>query len=162
AMAPQVPGRLEVVARDPVSVIVDFAHTPDALDSILATLAPLTTGRLVVLFGAGGDRDRGKRRPMAEAVARHADLVLLTSDNPRTEDPERILDDLEEGLSGASFERIADRRRAIARALAMAEPGDVVVLAGKGHERYQVVGTERRPFDEREIVREALGARGAA
>lgn len=162
ATAPQVPGRLEVVVRDPVTVVVDFAHTPDALDRILATLAPLTRGRLLVLFGAGGDRDRGKRRPMAEAVARHADLVLLTSDNPRTEDPERILDDLEEGLSGVAFERIADRRRAIARALELAEPGDVVVLAGKGHERYQVVGAERRPFDEREIVHEALAARGVA
>ncbi len=160
--APQVPGRLEVVTREPATVLIDFAHTPDALERVLATLRPLVAGRLVVVFGAGGDRDRSKRRPMAEAVARHADVILLTSDNPRTEDPERILDDLQEGLADHAFERIADRRRAIARALEVAGPDDVVVLAGKGHETYQVVGTEKHPFDERTVVRQALASRGAA
>jgi UDP-N-acetylmuramoyl-L-alanyl-D-glutamate--2,6-diaminopimelate ligase len=95
---------------------------------------------------------------MAEAVARVADLALLTSDNPRTEDPQRILDDLEPGLQGVAYERIVDRRAAIARALEIAAPGDLVLLAGKGHERYQVIGTEKRPFDERVVVRELLGA----
>ena len=104
----------------------------------------------------GGDRDRTKRRPMAEAVARVADLAIVTSDNPRTEDPECILDDLEPGLRGSSYERIADRRTAIERALEIARPGDMILLAGKGHETYQVVGTERQPFDERLVVRELL------
>lgn len=159
--APQVPGRLEVVIPEPYAVLIDFAHTPDALRGVLETLRPLVRGRLVVLFGAGGDRDRKKRRPMAETVAARADYVVLTSDNPRTEDPEAILDDLEAGLVGVDYERVADRREAIRRALGSARPGDVVLLAGKGHERYQIVGTERRPFDERLVVRECLG-RGAA
>jgi len=158
--ASQVPGRLEIVATVPCPIVIDFAHTPAALEGVLEALRPLTDGRLIVLFGAGGDRDRAKRRPMAEAVARRADVVVLTSDNPRTEDPERILDDLEEGLSGSTYERIADRTHAIGRVLELARPGDTVVLAGKGHETYQVVGTERRPFDERRIVREALDALG--
>ncbi len=156
AGAPQVPGRLERVSAEPAPVLIDFAHTPDALSGVLATLRPLVDGRLIVVFGAGGDRDRTKRRPMAEAVARVADLAILTSDNPRTEDPERILDDLEPGLRGTTYERITDRRAAIARALERARPGDLVLLAGKGHERYQVVGTEKRPFDERLVVRELL------
>jgi UDP-N-acetylmuramoyl-L-alanyl-D-glutamate--2,6-diaminopimelate ligase len=156
--APQVPGRLERVTANPVPVLIDFAHTPDALAGVLGTLRPLVTGRLVVVFGAGGDRDRTKRRPMAEAVARTADVAILTSDNPRTEDPERILDDLEPGLGGIAYHRIADRRAAIARALEIARPGDLVLLAGKGHETYQLVGTEKRPFDERVVVRELLGA----
>ena len=158
--APQVPGRLERVADDPVPVLIDFAHTPDAVAGVLDTLRPLVGGQLVVVFGAGGDRDRTKRRPMAEAVARVADLSIVTSDNPRTEDPERILDDLEQGLEGSSYERITDRRAAIARALEIARPGDMVLLAGKGHETHQVVGTEKRPFDERRVVRELL--QGAA
>ena len=160
AGAPQVPGRLERVTTEPVPVLIDFAHTPDALTGVLGTLRPLVSGRLVVVFGAGGDRDRTKRRPMAEAVARLADVAIVTSDNPRTEDPERILDDLEAGMGGATYERITDRRAAIARALEIARPGDLVLLAGKGHETYQVVGTEKRPFDERAVVRDLL--RGAA
>ncbi|MDA0328407.1 MAG: UDP-N-acetylmuramoyl-L-alanyl-D-glutamate--2,6-diaminopimelate ligase [Gemmatimonadetes bacterium] len=156
ATAPQVRGRLEAVVSDPFTVLIDFAHTPAALDGALAAIRPLTTGRLIVLFGAGGDRDRAKRRPMAEAVRNAADIVVLTSDNPRTEDPEAILDDLAEGLGDTHYERIADRRQAIRAALEIARPGDTVVLAGKGHERYQVVGHERRPFDERAIVLDAL------
>jgi UDP-N-acetylmuramoyl-L-alanyl-D-glutamate--2,6-diaminopimelate ligase len=162
ATAPQIPGRLEVVVREPCTVLIDFAHTPAALAGVLDALRPLTRGRLVVLFGAGGDRDRGKRRPMAEAVAGRADHVVLTSDNPRTEDPGAILDDLEAGLEGVDYERVADRREAIQRALAGARPDDVVLLAGKGHETYQVVGTEKRPFDERGVVREWLERKGAA
>ncbi|MEQ1857840.1 MAG: UDP-N-acetylmuramoyl-L-alanyl-D-glutamate--2,6-diaminopimelate ligase [Longimicrobiales bacterium] len=154
--APQVSGRLEAVVTEPFTVLIDFAHTPAALASALVAVKPLTRGRLIVLFGAGGDRDRAKRRPMAEAVARVADLIVLTSDNPRTEDPERILDDLAEGLAGVEYRRVSDRRAAIEAALQMARPGDTVVLAGKGHERYQVIGTEKRPFDERDVVAECL------
>ncbi len=159
---PQIPGRLEAVLTEPFTVLIDFAHTPDALDRALAAVRPLTEGRLIAVFGAGGDRDRAKRPLMARAAARHADVVVLTSDNPRTEDPERILDDVEAGLEGVPHERYADRRQAIGRALEMARPGDTIVLAGKGHETYQVVGTEKVPFDEREIVRAFLGREGAA
>ena len=154
--APQVSGRLEAVRTSPFTVLIDFAHTPAALESALAAVKPLTRGRLIVVFGAGGDRDRSKRRPMAEAVGRIADLVVLTSDNPRTEDPERILDDLAEGLQGVDYRRVSDRREAIELALRTARPGDTVVLAGKGHETYQVIGREKRPFDERRVVAESL------
>jgi len=167
--APQIPGRLERVPAGGLSVLIDFAHTPDALARVLDTVRAvrgLVDGRLVVLFGAGGDRDRGKRAPMAEAVARRADLIVLTSDNPRTEDPEQILDDLEAGLESVAatldeppaHARIADREEAIAHALRSARPGDLVLLAGKGHERDQVVGHERRPLDEREVVRRVLAS----
>jgi len=134
-------------------------HTPAALELSLSELRALAPGRLIVVFGAGGDGDAGKRKPMAEAVARWAVLAVLTSDNPRTEDPDRILDQLEAGMGALPFERERDRTRAIRRALELARPGDTVLLAGKGHETYQVVGTEKRPFDERVIVRDVLRAR---
>jgi UDP-N-acetylmuramoyl-L-alanyl-D-glutamate--2,6-diaminopimelate ligase len=162
AGAPQPRGRLEAVVAEPFSVLIDFAHTPAALEGALSAVRPFTRGRLIVLFGAGGDRDVTKRRPMAEAAARLADVVVLTSDNPRTEDPEAILDDLAEGLEGTEYLRVPDRRAAIRAALDAARPGDTVVLAGKGHETYQVIGTEKRPFDERAIVREALRGTGPA
>ena len=154
---PQIPGRLEVVHDGDVTVLVDFAHTPDALETVLATLRPLAAGRLLVVFGAGGDRDRAKRPAMARAVARAADVVVLTSDNPRTEDPEAILDDLAHGLEGVPHHREVDRAEAIGWALDAARPGDTVLLAGKGHETYQVVGTETRPFDEPALVRAHFG-----
>jgi UDP-N-acetylmuramoyl-L-alanyl-D-glutamate--2,6-diaminopimelate ligase len=157
--APQVSGRLDAVVSSPFTVLIDFAHTPAALASALAAVKPLTRGRLIVVFGAGGDRDRSKRRPMAQAVGSIADLVILTSDNPRTEDPERILDDLATGLEGVDYHRVADRREAIDRALRTARPGDTVVLAGKGHETHQVIGREKRPFDERAVVAESLARR---
>ena len=160
ASVPQIPGRLEVVTRKPFLVVIDFAHTPDALRRVLTTMRPLTSGRLIVLFGAGGDRDRGKRPDMARAVARVADLVVITSDNPRTEDPESIIDDIVPGMNGSRFERLADRREAIGYALSQAGSEDLVLLAGKGHERYQVIGTERQPFNERLIVEEHLGQMG--
>jgi UDP-N-acetylmuramoyl-L-alanyl-D-glutamate--2,6-diaminopimelate ligase len=160
ATAPQVPGRLEVVSRDPFTVLLDYAHTPDALETVLSTLRPLVRGRLLVLFGAGGDRDRGKRPRMGSVVARLADLAFVTSDNPRTEDPEAIIEQVVAGMAGAQLRRIADRREAIAAALAEARPGDLLLLAGKGHESYQVVGRERRPFPEAAIVRELIGAGG--
>lgn len=162
ATAPQVPGRMEVLLRDPFTVIVDFAHTPDALENLLTTVRSLTPGTLRVLFGAGGDRDRSKRAPMAETVARHADRIWVTSDNPRTENPEEILDDLETGLQRSDYRREVDRVKAIHQVVAEAATGDVIVLAGKGHETTQVIGTEKRPLDERVIVREALAARGLA
>ena len=136
--------------------------TPDALERVIRAVKPLVRGRLIVLFGAGGDRDRKKRPLMGRIAVRGADLAIVTSDNPRTEDPDRIIDDIEEGMEGAAHVRLTDRREAIHRALALARPGDCVVLAGKGHESYQVVGTERFPFDEREIVLAALDRTRAA
>jgi UDP-N-acetylmuramoyl-L-alanyl-D-glutamate--2,6-diaminopimelate ligase len=155
---PQVRGRLERVETGPdaPTVLLDYAHTPDALERALAAVRPLVRGRLIVVFGAGGDRDRGKRPEMGEVAAAGADLAVLTSDNPRTEDPERILDDVERGMGPAPRLRLSDRREAIRRALTEARPEDMVLLAGKGHETYQIVGTEVRPFDEREVVREIL------
>ena len=162
--APQVPGRLEQVAERPCRVVTDYAHTPDALERVLAALSAVTPGRLIVVFGAGGDRDRGKRSLMGEVAERGADGVVVTSDNPRTEDPESIIDEIMAGVPATAswVERITDRREAIGRALEMARPEDVVLLAGKGHETYQVVGRETVPFDERQIVREWIEARGAA
>ncbi|MFV2006437.1 MAG: UDP-N-acetylmuramoyl-L-alanyl-D-glutamate--2,6-diaminopimelate ligase [Longimicrobiales bacterium] len=156
SQAPQLPGRMEIVTRDPFTVLIDFAHTPDALRRVLETLRPDVAGRLIVVFGAGGDRDATKRPLMGEAVAGFADVAIVTSDNPRTEDPEAIIDDVVAGMAGRTYERLADRRAAICRALDMARAGDTVVLAGKGHESYQAVGTERLPFDERAIVLECL------
>src|SRR6266542_876016 len=157
--APQVPGRMERIAVDPCVVLRDYAHTPDALERALETVREVTppAGRVIVVFGAGGDRDRGKRAPMGEIAVRLADVAIATSDNPRTEDPERILDDVEAGMSGRQHYRVVDRRAAIGQALELARQGDTVLLAGKGHETYQVVGTVKEPFDEREVVR-SLGA----
>jgi UDP-N-acetylmuramoyl-L-alanyl-D-glutamate--2,6-diaminopimelate ligase len=155
---PQVPGRLEIVNPRP-TVLRDYAHTPDALARAIDAVRPFTTGRLIVVFGCGGDRDRGKRPEMGRIAVDRADVAIATSDNPRTEDPERILDDIEAGMHGARHERIEDRRAAIARAIAIAAPHDVVLLAGKGHETYQVRGTTRLPFDERAIVREIIQER---
>ncbi len=155
--APQVPGRMERIADRPCVVLRDYAHTPDALQRAIAALRPLTAGRLLVLFGAGGDRDRGKRPMMGAIVAAHADLGIVTSDNPRTEDPEKIIDEIEEGMGATPHVRIADRRAAILRALTIAKPEDTLLLAGKGHETYQVVGHEHVPLDERAVVAEAVG-----
>ncbi|HEU5039356.1 MAG TPA: UDP-N-acetylmuramoyl-L-alanyl-D-glutamate--2,6-diaminopimelate ligase [Gemmatimonadales bacterium] len=152
AEAPQVPGRMELLAERPCVVLRDYAHTPDALERALAALRPLTRGRLIAVFGCGGDRDRGKRPLMGEVAARGADLAIVTSDNPRTEDPEVILNDIEAGMGGVGHRRITDRLAAIETALAEGRPGDTVLLAGKGHETYQVLGTRKVPFDEREIV----------
>jgi UDP-N-acetylmuramoyl-L-alanyl-D-glutamate--2,6-diaminopimelate ligase len=165
ARCPQVPGRVEVVGDDiegAPTVIVDYAHTPDAVDKLLHAVRPLVEGRLITLFGCGGDRDRAKRPLMAEAVARSSDRVIATSDNPRTEDPETILRDVEVGLRSlqqveaealdatrASYATILDRRKAIRCAIAIARREDAVLLAGKGHEDYQIVGHEKFPFDDR-------------
>ncbi|HEX9754616.1 MAG TPA: UDP-N-acetylmuramoyl-L-alanyl-D-glutamate--2,6-diaminopimelate ligase [Gemmatimonadales bacterium] len=153
--APQVPGRMERLAIEPCLILRDYAHTPDALERVLRTLRPLTSGRLMVLFGCGGDRDRGKRPLMGRIAAELADLAIVTSDNPRTEDPERILDDIVAGMSGGGTApiRMADRRAAIAHAIEVAREGDTLLLAGKGHETYQVIGSVKHPFDEGVIVR---------
>ncbi|HEU4884816.1 MAG TPA: UDP-N-acetylmuramoyl-L-alanyl-D-glutamate--2,6-diaminopimelate ligase [Longimicrobium sp.] len=155
---PQVPGRLERIAGPPQSATVlrDYAHTPDALERALEAVRPLVSGRLIVVFGAGGDRDAGKRPEMGAIAAAHADLAIVTSDNPRTEDPERILDGIESGMGSAPRLRISDRREAIRTALTEGRADDLVLLAGKGHETYQIIGTEKRPFDERAIVHEIL------
>ena len=157
AQAPQVPGRMERIADTPCIVLRDYAHTPDALERALATLRPLTRGRLIVVFGCGGDRDRGKRPIMGRIAAEGADLPIATSDNPRTEDPGAIIDDIEQGMGGVPHLRIVDRLAAIHAALGEGKPGDTILLAGKGHETYQVLGTDKVPFDEREIVRAAVG-----
>lgn len=157
--APQVPGRMERLADAPMVVLRDYAHTPDAMTRVLATLRPLTPGRLILLFGCGGDRDRAKRPEMARIAVEGADLVVITSDNPRTEDPERIMDDMEAGMGGARHLRITDREEAIHQALAGAGKGDTVLLAGKGHETYQIVGATKHRFDERAIVQAALRGR---
>lgn len=150
--SPQVPGRMERIIDTPFHVIRDYAHTPDALERVLATLRPITPGRIIVLFGCGGDRDRGKRPMMGQVAAAGSDHVIVTSDNPRTEDPDRIIDDIVQGMPAGSYEREVDRLVAIAMATGSARAGDAVLLAGKGHETYQVIGTESVPFDERAIV----------
>ncbi|HJU64336.1 MAG TPA: UDP-N-acetylmuramoyl-L-alanyl-D-glutamate--2,6-diaminopimelate ligase [Gemmatimonadaceae bacterium] len=158
ATVPQVPGRLEILHEGP-TVLRDYAHTPDALERALRAIRPFARRKLTVVFGCGGDRDRGKRPVMGAIAAKLADYAILTSDNPRTEDPERILDEIEEGMNGSRHERVEDRRSAIARAIELSGPDDIVLLAGKGHETYQIRGDTRYPFDEREIVRELFGAR---
>jgi UDP-N-acetylmuramoyl-L-alanyl-D-glutamate--2,6-diaminopimelate ligase len=152
---PQVPGRLELLNETP-AVLRDYAHTPDALERALTAVRPFVRGRLIAVFGCGGDRDRGKRPVMGEIAERLANHVIVTSDNPRTEDPESILDDIEAGMHGNGHERIVDRLDAIQHAVAIATPDDVVLLAGKGHETYQVRGTTKYPFDEREIVKSLM------
>ncbi len=159
--APQVPGRMEKIAERPCVILRDYAHTPDALERALTALRPLTHGRLIVVFGCGGDRDRGKRPLMGRIAAQEADLAIVTSDNPRTEDPEAIIDEVERGMGGVVHQRVVDRLAAIHAALAAARPDDTVLLAGKGHETYQVIGTEKLPFDERAIVRQAVGEDGS-
>jgi UDP-N-acetylmuramoyl-L-alanyl-D-glutamate--2,6-diaminopimelate ligase len=166
AEAPAVPGRLERCSEpgDDVLVVVDYAHTPDALERVLAALRPLTTGEVWCVFGCGGDRDPAKRPRMGEAVARGADRVAVTNDNPRGEAPDAIADAIVPGLErlGRAYERILDRAEAIAWAVRSAAPGDAVLVAGKGHETYQIVGDGVRPFDDRVEARRALAARREA
>ena len=159
----RVPGRFEPVDEgQDFGVLVDYAHTPDSLENVLRAAREVTRGRLIAVFGAGGDRDRGKRPLMGDAARRLADRVLVTSDNPRSEPPDAIIDEIMEG-AGAGAEREVDRRRAIALAIDTAAPGDVVVIAGKGHEQGQEFEEGRKePFDDLEVARSALRARLAA
>lgn len=154
-----VPGRCQPVRRGKFRGVVDYAHTPDALERLLEGLRPLVQGRLVTVFGCGGDRDRTKRPLMGAIAGKLSDLAVLTSDNPRTEDPERILDEVASGMTGTRHRRIADREEAIFAAAADLGPEDLLVVAGKGHEDYQIVGTERRRFDDREVLGRALASR---
>jgi UDP-N-acetylmuramoyl-L-alanyl-D-glutamate--2,6-diaminopimelate ligase len=153
-----VPGRFEAVdAGQGFLVLVDYAHTPDALERVLCAARELTQGRLIVVFGCGGDRDRGKRPEMGAVADRFADFSVVTSDNPRTENPDAIICQIVTGMSPDGARTVlADRRRAISEALHEARGGDVVVIAGKGHEAVQILGTRRIPFDDREVVRELL------
>ncbi|MDP9322898.1 MAG: UDP-N-acetylmuramoyl-L-alanyl-D-glutamate--2,6-diaminopimelate ligase, partial [Acidobacteriota bacterium] len=173
-----VPGRFQVVsdAADDVRVIVDYAHTDDALKNLLETARPLATGRLITVFGCGGDRDRSKRPLMGAVAARLSDLVIVTSDNPRSEDADQIIDEVKRGIvmpadrtppNAARAPRstpclaISDRHTAIERAVHDARPGDLVLIAGKGHEKYQVIGDRTWPFDDVEVARTALARRRA-
>ena len=157
-----VKGRMELVPSDgDYAILIDYAHKPDALEKVLKTLRPVTRGRLIVLFGCGGDRDRGKRPIMGHIAAELADVCVVTSDNPRTEEPMAIIEEILSGMknSATAIQVIEDREKAIAWAIDKAGPGDVILLAGKGHEDYQVVGKEKHHMDEREIVASVLAAR---
>lgn len=153
-----VPGRFErIFSSAPFEVIVDYAHTPDGVKNVLETARQIVTGKIITVFGCGGDRDNRKRPLMGKLAAELSDVVIATSDNPRTENPEKILDDIERGIVDKKFyERIADRRAAIFRAIELANSGDVVLILGKGHENYQILNTGTIHFDDREIAREAI------
>ena len=155
--SPQVPGRLEIVpAKRQFQVFVDYAHTPDALRNVLKTLRELEPHRLVVVFGCGGDRDRQKRPLMGEMVDQHADYAIITSDNPRKEDPGAIIAEIEKGYRSTHYEKIVDRMAAIGRAIALAQPRDIVLIAGKGHENYQEFADHTVPFDDIQVARRAI------
>ena len=166
ASFPGVPGRMERVQITPdqdISVIVDYAHTPDSLENLLKASRPFIPGQMICVFGCGGDRDRTKRPQMGKIATDLADVVVVTSDNPRTEDPEKILQDILAGIPDTVHPTvIGDRSQAIQMAIAQAEPGDGVLIAGKGHEDYQIIGTEKIHFDDREQARKALGNRNLA
>jgi UDP-N-acetylmuramoyl-L-alanyl-D-glutamate--2,6-diaminopimelate ligase len=173
-----VPGRFQLVSdvRDDVRVVVDYAHTDDALKNLLETARPLASRRIITVFGCGGDRDRTKRPLMGAVAARLSDVVVVTSDNPRSEDPAQIIEQIKRGIvapedrsgskaRGAQREvrclAIVDRREAIERAVREAAPGDLVLIAGKGHEKYQIIGDRVQPFDDVEVARAALDRRRA-
>jgi UDP-N-acetylmuramoyl-L-alanyl-D-glutamate--2,6-diaminopimelate ligase len=158
----RVAGRFEMIDQgQDFSVMVDYAHTPEELARLLAAVRELGPARIITVFGCGGDRDRTKRPLMGRAVAGNSDLVVVTSDNPRTEDPASIIDDILPGLAGSEYLLLPERREAIRRAVELARPGDMVVIAGKGHEDYQILGANRVHFDDREEAREALKKRMA-
>ena len=179
-----VPGRLEKIANDRgITILVDYAHSPDALEKVLGAVRPLCQGKLITVFGCGGDRDRGKRPLMGEIAAQLSDIVVLTSDNPRTENPAAILDEVEAGVRGTLSNKMdqsslgspvrnshlgrgywveADRRKAIGVALGMALAGDLILIAGKGHEDYQILGVNKIHFDDRQVAREELARASSA
>jgi UDP-N-acetylmuramoyl-L-alanyl-D-glutamate--2,6-diaminopimelate ligase len=155
--SPQVPGRLELVpAKRQFQVFVDYAHTPDALGNVLKTLRELEPRRLIAVFGCGGNRDRQKRPLMAEIVDRHADYAIITSDNPRKENPDTIIAEIEKGFRSTHYEKIVDRTQAINRAIELARSRDIVLIAGKGHENYQEFADHTIPFDDIQVARRAI------
>jgi UDP-N-acetylmuramoyl-L-alanyl-D-glutamate--2,6-diaminopimelate ligase len=163
-----VPGRFQLAssAKDEVTVVVDYAHTDDALRNLLETARPLARGRLITVFGCGGDRDRTKRPLMGAVASRLSDVIVMTSDNPRSEDPQRIIDEIQRGITPATRKdaaqqllTIVDRRAAILKAIEVARPGDLILIAGKGHETYQVIGDKTLPFDDVAVARDALARR---
>ncbi|WP_010631035.1 UDP-N-acetylmuramoyl-L-alanyl-D-glutamate--2,6-diaminopimelate ligase [Sporolactobacillus vineae] len=154
---PGVSGRFESVrAGQDFSVIVDYSHTPDSLENALATIKEFARGRILTVVGCGGDREHGKRPIMAKIAVDNSDLAILTSDNPRTEDPEAILAEMETGVKGRSYKKITDRREAIRYAVRAAQPDDIILIAGKGHETYQIIGKVKHHFDDREIAKNAI------
>jgi UDP-N-acetylmuramoyl-L-alanyl-D-glutamate--2,6-diaminopimelate ligase len=156
---PPIPGRMQSVSNSAgLQVLVDFAHTPDALEKALAGLRPFVSGRLILVFGCGGDRDKGKRPDMGRVACAGADVVFATSDNPRTEDPQRILDAIVAGMN-AQARVVVERGDAIAAAIAEAKPGDVVLIAGKGHEQTQEIAGVHQPFDDAEVAATVLESR---
>src|SRR2546423_4167216 len=157
AKSPQVPGRLEIVpAKRQFQVFVDYAHTPDALLNVLKTLRELEPRRLIVVFGCGGNRDREKRPLMGQGADQNSDHAIITSDNPRNEDPDKIIAEIEKGFRGNHFEKISDRAAAIARAIEIAQPRDIVLIAGKGHENYQEFADHTVPFEDIQVARRAI------
>jgi UDP-N-acetylmuramoyl-L-alanyl-D-glutamate--2,6-diaminopimelate ligase len=156
----RVPGRMERLCEDGIEVVIDYAHTPDALERALEALRETVAGKLAVVFGCGGDRDRGKRRAMGATAARLADRAYVTSDNPRSEDPRAIVEEIVAGMGSRRHTIELDRRRAIERAISEANSGDAVLVAGKGHEAYQIVGSEILEFDDAAVARHALHLRG--
>src|SRR5438876_24552 len=157
AKSPQVPGRLEIVpAKRQFQVFVDYAHTPDALLNVIKTLRELEPRRLIVVFGCGGNRDREKRPLMGQVVDQKADYAIITSDNPRKEDPDKIIAEVEKGFRGNHFEKITDRAQAISRAIEIAQPRDIVLIAGKGHENYQEFADHTVPFEDIQVARRAV------
>lgn len=159
AAVKRVPGRLEAVDADqPFKVFVDFAHTEDALLNVLSMLRGVARKRIVTVFGCGGDRDRTKRPLMGRVACRYSDHVIVTSDNPRFEDPDRIIDEIESGIKGlfSNYDIVEDRKEAISKALGIASEGDIIVIAGKGHENYQIIRDKVTPFDDREVAMSIL------
>ncbi len=152
-----VPGRVERVRNEKgIFIFIDYAHTPDALKKVMEMLNRLKQGRLIVIFGCGGDRDTSKRPIMGEIASRHADFTIITSDNPRSEDPKKIIEDIKTGFHGSSFKIIEDRRDAILEGITMAREKDVLLVAGKGHEDYQIIGNNIYHFSDREVIEESL------
>jgi UDP-N-acetylmuramoyl-L-alanyl-D-glutamate--2,6-diaminopimelate ligase len=156
-----VPGRFRpVMAGQPFTVLVDYAHTPDAIERLCLSAREITRGRVIIIFGCGGDRDKGKRPIMGGAATKHSDFAVITSDNPRTEEPLKIIDDILPGVNGINYKVVPDRRLAIRQIVKMAQPGDTVLLAGKGAEDYQEIGTQKIPYDDTTEVFAALAEIG--
>ncbi|MGH7884186.1 MAG: Mur ligase family protein, partial [Thermodesulfobacteriota bacterium] len=155
-----IPGRLEVIEnKQNINVLVDYAHTPDALQNVLSSLRPICKGRLITVVGCGGDRDKKKRPLMGKIAEDNSDYLIITSDNPRTENPELIIEDILRGINktnNSNFKTIIDREEAISHSINIAKTGDTVLIAGKGHENYQIVGVNKFHFDDREVAKKYL------